>query len=152
MSASTGMLRHTYPNRIRPPLSRARSLPPANLRRGVVTLAKIIGKIGIAGDYRRVFWRMALPALRAGRIEDLIAIAVVAHHMIRFARDCTEGRQNASFYADRPQPTTRRYASRLARHSPAPNWLRLTMPLFWSLAAPSSTLPDMAPSPTLPSK
>ena len=40
---------HTYPNRIRPPLSRAR-LSAANLRRGFVTLAKIIGKIGIAGD------------------------------------------------------------------------------------------------------
>jgi radical SAM superfamily enzyme YgiQ (UPF0313 family) len=97
--------RHTYPNRISPKLSRAQ-LSAGNLRRGLVTLAKIIGKIGIAGDYRRVFWRMALPALRAGRIEDLIAVALVAHHMISFARDCTEGRQNASFYADRPQPTT----------------------------------------------
>jgi hypothetical protein len=45
---------------------------------------------------------MALPALRAGRIEDLIAIALVAHHMIRFARDCTW--QTASFYAERPRP------------------------------------------------
>jgi hypothetical protein len=95
--------RHTYPHRIRPPLSRAR-LSAANLRRGVVTLAKIIGKIGIAGDYRRTFWRMALPALRRGRIDELIAAALVAHHMIRFTRDCTEGLQNAAFYADRPQP------------------------------------------------
>jgi radical SAM superfamily enzyme YgiQ (UPF0313 family) len=95
--------RHTYPNRVRPPASRAR-LSAANLRRGVVTLAKIIGKIGIAGDYRRTFWRMALPALRRGRIDELIAAALVAHHMIRFTRDCTEGLQGAAFYADRPQP------------------------------------------------
>jgi hypothetical protein len=54
-------------------------------------------------DYRRVFWRFAGEALRAGRIAELIAVALVAHHMIRFARDCTEGRQNASFYADRPK-------------------------------------------------
>ena len=92
---------HTYPNRICPPLSRAR-LAPANLRRGIVTLAKIIGKIGIAGDYRRVFWRMAWPALRAGRIAELIAAALVAHHLIRFAQDCT--RQSAAFFADRPRP------------------------------------------------
>jgi radical SAM superfamily enzyme YgiQ (UPF0313 family) len=95
--------RHTYPNRIRPPLSRAR-LAPANLRRGLVTLAKIIGKIGVAGDYRRVFWRMAWPALRAGNIGELIAAALVAHHLIRFARECTEGRQNAAFYGERAQP------------------------------------------------
>jgi hopanoid C-2 methylase len=95
--------RHTYPNRIRPPLSRAR-LAPAYLRRGLVTLAKIIGKIGFAGNYRRVFWRMAWPAIRAGRIDELIACALVAHHLIRFARDCTVGRQNAAFYADRAPP------------------------------------------------
>jgi radical SAM superfamily enzyme YgiQ (UPF0313 family) len=94
---------HTYPNRIRPPLSRAR-LSPANLRRGIVILAKIIGKIGIAGDYRRVFWRMALPALRRGRIEELMAAALIAHHLIRFGHECTQGRQNASFYADRARP------------------------------------------------
>jgi len=94
---------HTYRNRIRPPLSRAR-LSAANLRRGIVTLAKIVGKIGIAGDYRRIFWRMALPALRHGRIDELIASALVAHHMITFARECTVGQQSASFYADRPQP------------------------------------------------
>ena len=45
-------------------------------------------------------WRW--PALRAGRIDELIAMALVAHHMIVFARECLDGRQNASFYADRP--------------------------------------------------
>jgi hypothetical protein len=52
---------HTYPNRLRPPLSRAQ-LSPGNLRRGLVMLAKIIDKVGIAGDYRRVFWRFAWPS------------------------------------------------------------------------------------------
>jgi radical SAM superfamily enzyme YgiQ (UPF0313 family) len=92
--------KHTYPNRMRPPLTRAR-LSPANLRRGFVTLAKIIAKIGLFGDYRRVFWRMAWPALRKGRIDELVAAALVAHHLIRFGGECTAGRQNASFYADR---------------------------------------------------
>jgi hopanoid C-2 methylase len=92
--------RHTYPNRIRPPLSRMRLSPPY-LRRGLVTLAKIIGKIGIAGDYRRIFWRMAWPALKAGKIDELIAAALVAHHLICFAQDCT--RQRASFFNDRPR-------------------------------------------------
>jgi radical SAM superfamily enzyme YgiQ (UPF0313 family) len=95
--------RHTYPNRIRPPLTRAR-LNARNLRRALVILSKILVKIGLYGDYRRSFWGFALPLLRAGMVGELIAVALVAHHMIRFARECTEGRQNASFYADRAKP------------------------------------------------
>ncbi|HWE73790.1 MAG TPA: DUF4070 domain-containing protein, partial [Stellaceae bacterium] len=93
--------RNTYPNRIRPPLTRAR-LAPANLRRGLVTLAKIVGKIGLFGDYRRTFWHMAWPALKSGRIDELIAAALVAHHLIRFAQDCTK--QSAAFFSQRSQP------------------------------------------------
>jgi radical SAM superfamily enzyme YgiQ (UPF0313 family) len=93
---------HTYPNRIRPPLSRVRLSWPY-LRRGLVTLAKIIGKIGIASDYRRVFWRMAWPAIKSGKIDELIAAALVAHHLITFARDCTQ--QRATFYTNLPSVT-----------------------------------------------
>ncbi len=92
--------RATYPNRIRPPLSRAR-LNAANLRRAAVILGKVLLRIGLRADYRRTFWRFALPLLRHGRVDELIAVALVAHHMITFARECTEGRQNASFYAGR---------------------------------------------------
>jgi hypothetical protein len=92
---------HTYPNRLRPKLSGAH-LRPANLRRGLVTLAKIIGKLGIAGDYRCVFWRFAWPALKSGRIDDIIASALVAHHLIAFARECAQ--QNAAFFSGRSPP------------------------------------------------
>ena len=95
----------TYRNRRRPPLSRAR-VNAANLRRAVVILAKLLFKVGLRGDYRRDFWRFALPLLGRGRLEELIAAGLVAHHMIRFARECTEGRQNAAFYADRAEPAT----------------------------------------------
>ena len=44
---------------------------------------------------------MPAKALRAGRLTELIGASLVAHHMIRFARECTEGTQNAAFYADR---------------------------------------------------
>src|SRR5581483_11938064 len=93
---------NTYPHRLRPPLSRARA-SAANLRRGLVALAKIFFRIGVRSDYRRCFWRMALPVLRSGRIDELIAMALVAHHMISFARDCLAGQERASFYADRPK-------------------------------------------------
>ncbi len=90
----------TYVNRITPPLSRAR-LNPANLRRAFVIITRLLLRIGLFGDYRRTFWRMAWPALRAGRIEELIHVGLVAHHMIVFARDCASGRENASFFAER---------------------------------------------------
>jgi radical SAM superfamily enzyme YgiQ (UPF0313 family) len=95
-------MRHTYPNRIRPPLSRAR-LGAANLRRGIVILAKILFKLGICEDYRGVFWRMASRALREGRIEDLIAAALVAHHLIIFTRESLAGEERAGFFAERPK-------------------------------------------------
>jgi hopanoid C-2 methylase len=95
-------LQHTYPRRITPPLSRAR-LSPANLRRAIVIIIKLLVRIGVFSDYRRTFWRMARPALRAGHIEELIHIGLVAHHMIAFARTCAAGRANASFYAAQPK-------------------------------------------------
>lgn len=92
----------TYVNRIALPLSRAR-LNPGNLRRAVGIIARLLVRVGLFGDYRRSFWRMAWPALRAGRIEELIHVGIVAHHMITFARACAEGRENASFFMDRPK-------------------------------------------------
>ena len=93
---------HTYVNRIALPLSRAR-LNPGNLRRAIGIMARLLVHVGLFGDYRRNFWRMAWPALRAGRIEELIHIGIVAHHMITFARACAKGRENASFFMDRPK-------------------------------------------------
>jgi radical SAM superfamily enzyme YgiQ (UPF0313 family) len=93
---------HTYPNRISPPLSRAR-LNPANLRRALLIIIKLMIHVGILSDYRSTFWQMAWPALRAGRIEELIHVGLVAHHMITFARGCAQGRENASFFSAQPK-------------------------------------------------
>ncbi len=102
--------RATYANRLRLPVTRAR-LNPQNLRRALVILGKILFRIGLLGDYRRAFWRFALPLLRAGRVDEVIAVALVAHHMIRFASECTDGRQNAAFYADRARTADRERAT-----------------------------------------
>ena len=47
---------------------------------------------------------------------------------------------------------SRSYVNRLASHRPVPNWLRLTTPWFWSLAAPSTAVPLITPSRIVPSK
>jgi hypothetical protein len=54
-------------------------------------------------DYRAHFWRLAVPLLRQGRIEDVIRVGLVAHHLITFARDAAIGKENASFYSSKPR-------------------------------------------------
>jgi hopanoid C-2 methylase len=88
----------TYPNRIKPPASPQRA-SWANIRKGLRIMGNVLVRIGVFGDYRRVFWDMARPLLREKRIEDMLHVAVVAHHLITFARDAAAGRQNASFYS-----------------------------------------------------
>jgi radical SAM superfamily enzyme YgiQ (UPF0313 family) len=97
--------RHTFPNRIKPPLTAARLNGP-NIRKALTCLANIFLHVGILSSYRRVFWQMAGPALRAGRIEEIIHIGLLAHHLITYARECEVGRQRASNYSSRPGSAT----------------------------------------------
>ena len=70
---------------------------------GLAILGRVLWKIGVRGDYRRIFWRLAWPALKAGRIEAVIHVAVVSHHLIAFTRDCVRGLGESSFYAPRSE-------------------------------------------------
>jgi radical SAM superfamily enzyme YgiQ (UPF0313 family) len=90
--------RHTFLNRFDFPRNAQRE-SWANVWMGFGLLARIVWKIGIRGRYRRTFWQMAMPALRAGRIEQLIHVAMVSHHLIEFTRDCLRGTGESSFYA-----------------------------------------------------
>jgi hopanoid C-2 methylase len=94
---------HTYPNRIPRPASPARA-SAANLRIGLRIMANLMLRAGLLGDYRGTFWRMAWPLLRQGRIEELIHVGLVGHHLITFARDAIAGRENASFYSAKLRP------------------------------------------------
>jgi hypothetical protein len=64
-------------------------------------LKNIFWKVGVLGDYKRVFWKFALGRLRHGDIEGLIASSLLAHHLILFARAASVGQQNASNYSIR---------------------------------------------------
>lgn len=99
-------LAHTYPNRLAPPASAQRA-SWANLRKGMRILANLLLRAGVLADYRREFWRMAWPLLRSGRVEDLIHVGLVAHHLITFARDAVAGDANAAFYSARARPGRR---------------------------------------------
>jgi radical SAM superfamily enzyme YgiQ (UPF0313 family) len=91
-------LAHTFPKRARHPRSPHRA-SWRNAVSGLALLGRIVWRIGLRGDYRRTFWRVAGPALRRGQVEEMIQAAVVSHHLIEFTRQCLRGHQEASFYA-----------------------------------------------------
>jgi hopanoid C-2 methylase len=93
--------RATFPNRFKVPNSPQRVSWP-NIKRGLIMLARIFWFVGLRGDYRRVFWRFAWARLKRGEIEHLIAVSLVAHHLILFAREASSGTRNASHYSFRP--------------------------------------------------
>ena len=93
-------IRETYPHRIKLPNSPQR-VSFRNIRRAVSMLGRIIWKVGVRSDYRQYFWTFAWPLLRHGDIENVIAVALVAHHLIMFAREAVAGRRNASHYSAR---------------------------------------------------
>jgi len=92
---------HTFPRRWPFPRSPHRA-SWRNLAMAVGVLARVVWRVGVRGDYRRTFWRLALPALRAGRIEEVIHVAVVSHHLIEFTRQCVRGAREPAFYAPTP--------------------------------------------------
>jgi radical SAM superfamily enzyme YgiQ (UPF0313 family) len=101
---------HTYPNRIRPDFGPERA-SWSNVAEGLRIMKNLLLRVGAGSKYRRTFWNLALPLLRAGRIEDLIHVGLVGHHLIEFTREALSGTQNASFYAPTPRRRERAAAA-----------------------------------------
>ncbi len=93
-------IEHTYSKRIEVPNSPAR-VSWSNIRKGLTLLSNILLRVGVLGNYRETFWKMAKPALKSGDIENLIHIGLVGHHLIQFAAECTRGEESASFYSQK---------------------------------------------------
>jgi hypothetical protein len=87
----------TYANRLVGPVRG--KLTWNNLSLAFVLAFNIAWRIGVFADYRRWFWKAALPALRRGQIDAAFSMGVVGHHMITFSREALRGEQNASFYS-----------------------------------------------------
>jgi radical SAM superfamily enzyme YgiQ (UPF0313 family) len=91
---------HTYPNRIKPKNPMSQATWP-NIRRALGIFRRIIWRVGICSDYRRHFWHMAWTELKQGNVETMFQVAMVAHHLITYARECTEGKMQSSNYSIR---------------------------------------------------
>ncbi|MFB2917400.1 MULTISPECIES: B12-binding domain-containing radical SAM protein [Aerosakkonema] len=97
-------MEHTYPHRIKVPNSPQRA-SKENIRKGLIMLSKILLRVGVFGSYRKTFWQMAKPKLKAGKIENIIHVGLVAHHLIEFTRQCAKGEESASFYSQKVRQT-----------------------------------------------
>jgi radical SAM superfamily enzyme YgiQ (UPF0313 family) len=90
--------RKARPSRLRRPWSRQR-LSPRNIAIAATILCRLMWRVGVRGDYRRVFWKFVLRRLARGEIEPILSMGLVAHHLITFAREACAGRGNASHYS-----------------------------------------------------
>ena len=91
---------HVFPNRIKPPNSKQR-VNAKNIRYAARILSRLFTRVGLASNYRSVFWKMARKALSRGDVEAVIHIGMVSHHLITFARETAAGKTNASFYSQK---------------------------------------------------
>ena len=91
---------HTYPNRMMPrhPLRQATW---RNISRALGIAQRIVWRVGICSDYRRLFWKMAWTELKQGHVEAVFQISMVAHHLITYSRECTQGKMQSSNYSIR---------------------------------------------------
>jgi len=97
-----------FPHRHQP---QKRSVTRDRLTFGLGVIARTLRHVGWQADYRRQFWRLAVPLLARGRMEEVIHIGLVSHHLIQYARQCATAEAEPSFYADpnrtprvKPQP------------------------------------------------
>lgn len=95
-------LTHTFPNRIDVPVS-LKNMPRRMILRGLRVLWAVLWQCGVKADYRRLFWKAARDCLKNGRIDSMIRVGIMSHHLIMSARDAVAGRQRASHYSARPQ-------------------------------------------------
>ena len=91
-------LTDTFPNRKDIDAAKGR-MTATNFRRGIGLLLRVIWYEGVVADHRKVFWQLAWPLLKSLKIEEVIHVGLVAHHLISYARECAAGRGEKSFYS-----------------------------------------------------
>jgi hopanoid C-2 methylase len=91
----------TYANRMKTP-ARGK-LKWSNISFALVLAFRVALRIGILSDYRKPFWRAARHALHRGKVDSMLAMGFVAHHLIEFTREALRGEQNASYYSAKPR-------------------------------------------------
>ena len=90
---------HTYGNRVPRPLRS--QLTGRNIWVGLRLFANLTLRIGMSSDFARAYWALFRHCLKVGQLESALAVGLVAYHLVTFAQEAAEGRQSASFYAEK---------------------------------------------------
>ena len=93
-------IEHTYGNRKKLPV-KAHHLSPRMLRIGLYSMAAIFLKLGLKARYKTAFRKMAMELLASGRVDHLIYIASMGHHLLRYAEEVRDGDVLACFYTEK---------------------------------------------------
>lgn len=72
-----------------------------SIKRAAKIFARILWTCGVKSDYRLEFWKMAIKQTSRGNVETIFQVAMVAHHLITYARECVQGKLQASNYSSR---------------------------------------------------
>jgi radical SAM superfamily enzyme YgiQ (UPF0313 family) len=91
---------HTYPNRKKVPL--ISQVNARNMHIAVHSVVSIFVKLGLGATYKPAFWKMALELLKHGRLDHLIYIATMGHHLITYGDEVRQGKARACNYTERP--------------------------------------------------
>src|SRR4029077_1295506 len=65
------------------------------------SIVSIFVKLGLGANYKPAFWKMAYELLKHGRIDHLIYIATMGHHLITWGQEVREGKARACNYTER---------------------------------------------------
>ena len=99
-----GRYRHnivnTYPHRKKVPLMGQVNL--RNIHIAVHSIVSVFFRLGLGASYRPAFWKMARELLRHGRLDHLIYIASMGHHLITWGQEVKDGQARAANYTERP--------------------------------------------------
>jgi len=91
---------NTYPNRKKVPLIGQVNL--RNMHIAVHSVVSILTRLGLRANYRPAFWKMALELAKHGRLDHLIYIATMGHHLITWGQEVRDGKARAANYTERP--------------------------------------------------
>ncbi|MBL8951880.1 MAG: B12-binding domain-containing radical SAM protein [Myxococcaceae bacterium] len=91
---------NTYPNRKKVPLLGV--VNKRNLHIAAHAISSVFVNLGLKANYKPAFWKMAIELMREGRIDHLIYIATMGHHLITWGQEVADGRARAANYTERP--------------------------------------------------
>jgi hypothetical protein len=92
--------RQTYSHRLSVRTLRSQ-LTLNNLRRFARIFPRLLWQIGVLADYRQYFWRLLWCQVRHRNLEPAFHVAIVAHHLITYSRECLKGTMQSSNYSRR---------------------------------------------------